>query len=52
MLISILPKYAVYQVMSHIKGKRAIYIARNYLGKRKNFAGEHFWAKGYYVPTA
>ena len=36
----------------HIKGKSAIHIARNYLGKRKNFTGQHFWARGYYVSTA
>jgi len=34
-----------------IKGKSAIYIARNFLGKRRNFVGESFWARGYYVST-
>ena len=50
-LISIPPKYAVSQVVGYIKGKSAIYIARNYLGKRRNFIGQHFWARGYYVST-
>jgi putative transposase len=50
-LISIPPKYAVSQVVGYIKGKSAIYIARNYLGKRRNFKGQHFWARGYYVST-
>ena len=37
MLISIPPKYAVAQVVGYIKGKSAIYIARNYLGRQRNF---------------
>jgi putative transposase len=41
----------VSQVIGYIKGKSAIYIARNYMGQRKNFTGQHFWARGYYVST-
>jgi putative transposase len=51
MLISIPPKYAVAQVVGYIKGKSAIHIARNYMGRQRNFTGEHFWARGYYVST-
>jgi len=51
MLISIPPKYAVSQVVGFIKGKSAIQIARNFMGNRKNFTGQHFWARGYYVST-
>jgi putative transposase len=51
MLLSIPPKYAVAQVLGFIKGKSAIHIARTYLGRRQNFTGEHFWARGYYVST-
>ena len=51
MLISIPPKYAVAQVVGYIKGKSAIHIARNYLGRRRNFVGQHFWARGYFVST-
>ena len=51
MLMSIPPKYAVSQVVGHVKGKSAIWIARNYYGKRTNFTGQHFWARGYYVST-
>jgi len=50
-LISIPPKYSVSQVMGFIKGKSAIHIARTFVGKRKNFVGQHFWAKGYLVST-
>ena len=51
MMISIPPKYAVAHVVGFIKGKSAIHIARNYMGHRKNFTGQHFWARGYYVFT-
>ena len=51
MLIAIPPKYAVSQVIGYIKGKSAIHIARNYGGRQRNFTGEHFWARGYYVST-
>ena len=51
-LLSIPPKYAVAQVVGFIKGKSAIHIARNFQGRKKNFVGEHFWARGYYVATA
>ena len=50
-LIAIPPKYAVSQVVGFIKGKRAIAIARTYLGRRKNFTGQSFWARGYDVST-
>jgi putative transposase len=51
MLISIPPKYAVSQVIGFIKGKSAIHIARTYVGQRKNFTGQNFWARGYFVST-
>ena len=50
-LISIPPKYSVSQVVGYIKGKSAIHIARTYMGRQRNFTGEHFWARGYYVST-
>jgi len=50
-LISIPPKYAVSQVVGFIKGKSAISIARNFMGRRKNFTGQNFWARGYHVST-
>jgi REP-associated tyrosine transposase len=51
MLLSIPPKYAVAQVVGYLKGKSAIYLARTYGGRRRNFLGEHFWARGYFVST-
>jgi putative transposase len=50
-LISIPPKYAVAQVVGYLKGKSAIHIARAYMGRKKNFTGQHFWARGYFVST-
>ncbi len=38
--------------MGYIKGKRAICIARDYMGRGKNFTGMSFWARGYFVSTA
>jgi putative transposase len=52
MLVTIPPKYAVAQVIGFMKGKSAIAIARKYQGKERNYAGEHFWARGYAVSTA
>src|SRR6266700_4186869 len=49
MLISIPPKYAVSQVIGFIKGKSAIHLARVYGGRTRNFVGQHFWARGYFV---
>jgi putative transposase len=50
-MISIPPKYAVAQVVGYIKGKSAIHLARTYAGRRRNFVGQHFWARGYFVST-
>ena len=52
MLISIPPKYSVSQIVGFIKGKSAIYIARNFMGKKRNFTGMNFWARGFFVSTA
>ncbi|WGS88159.1 IS200/IS605 family transposase [Methylomonas sp. UP202] len=51
MLISIPSKYAVSQVIGYIKGKSAIHLARVYGEKKRNFVGQHFWARGYFVST-
>jgi putative transposase len=51
MCISIPPKYAVSNVVGYLKGKSAIQIARQFGGRQRNFTGEHFWARGYFVST-
>ena len=51
MLLSISPKHAVADVIGYIKGKSAIHIAREFAGRPRNFVGQHFWARGYFVST-
>ena len=51
MMILIPPKYAVSQVIGYIKGKSAIHMARTYGERQRNFTGQHFWAREYFVST-
>lgn len=51
MIISIPPKYSVSSVIGYIKGKSAIAVARKFGGRKRNFNGERFWARGYAVST-
>ena len=51
MMIAIPPKYAVSQVIGFIKGKSAIHLARVYGERKRNFIGQHSWARGYFVST-
>ena len=51
MLISIPPKYAVSHVIGYMKGKSAIHVARTFMERKRNFVGQHLWARGYFVST-
>ena len=51
MMISIPPKHQVSQVVGFIKGKSAIHLARVYSERKRNFTGQNFWARGYFVST-
>ena len=51
MCLSVPPKFAVSNVVGYLKGKSAIAIARKFRGRQRNFNGEHFWARGYFVST-
>jgi putative transposase len=51
MLVAIAPKYAVSEVVGYIKGKSAIHLARVYAERQRNYRGQHFWARGYFVST-
>ncbi|ELQ01990.1 IS200/IS605 family transposase [Xanthomonas translucens] len=51
MILKIPPKLAVSQVVGYIKGKSAIHLARVYAERKRNFVGQHFWARGYFVST-
>ena len=49
--LSIPPKFSVANTVGFLKGKSAIRIHRDFLGRKRNFSGRHFWAKGYCVST-
>ena len=49
--LSVPPKYSVSSVVGFIKGKSAIHLARVYAERKRNFAGQSFWARGYFVST-
>lgn len=51
MMLRIPPKYAVSQVVGFMKGKSAIHLARVYSERKRNFVGQHFWSRGYFVST-
>lgn len=50
-MIAIPPKYAVSRVVGFIKDKSAIHLARVYGERKRNFVGQHFWARGFWVST-
>jgi putative transposase len=37
--------------LGYIKGKSAIHLARVYGERKRNFVGQHFRARGYFVST-
>ncbi len=51
LLLSVPPKFSVANTVGFLKGKSAIRIHREYLGRTLNFSGYHFWARGYCVST-
>ena len=50
-LLGIPPKVSVANTVGFLKGKSAIRIHREYLGRQRNFTGYHLWARGYCVST-
>jgi len=50
-MILIPPKHAVSTVVGYMKGKSAIHLARTYGERKQNYAGQSFWARGYFVST-
>jgi putative transposase len=51
MMVLIPPKHSVSHVVGYIKGKSAIRVARDFMGRHRSFRGYHFWARGYFVST-
>jgi putative transposase len=50
MCLGIPPKYSVANTVGQLKGKSAIMIHQKY-GRKRNFVGLNFWARGYCVST-
>ena len=50
MMIAIPPKCAVSNVVGYIKGKSHSF-GSGVLGSKRNFAGQSFWARGYFLST-
>jgi len=49
--LSVPPKFSVAHTVGYLKGKSAIRIHREHLGKGRNYTGFHFWSRGYCVST-
>ena len=49
--LSIAPKFSVANTVGFLKGKSAIRIHREYLKRKRQFTGFHFWVRGYCVST-
>ena len=51
MILKIPPKFAPSEIIGYLKGKSAIAVARQFGGRKRNFNGEKFWARGYAIST-
>jgi len=51
MLLNVPPKVAVSAVVGYIKGKSAIHVAKHFLKRQRNYAGQSLWARGFFVDT-
>jgi putative transposase len=51
LLLSIPPKFSIANTVGYVKGKSAIRIHRQFLGRERKYTGFHFWARGYCVST-
>ena len=49
--LAIPPKYSVSTIVGYLKGKSTMIIFERYSHLRRNFKGNTFWARGYYVNT-
>jgi len=49
--LSIPPKYSVSSIVGYLKGKSTMIIFERYSRLRRNFKGNSFWARGYFVNT-
>ena len=49
MMIELPPKYAVLRVIGFIKNRSVIHLSKRYGERNRNFVGQHFWVRGYFV---
>jgi len=49
--LAIPPKYSVAMTVGYLKGKSAIRVHRELLGRKRGFTNLHFWIRGYCVST-
>jgi putative transposase len=52
LLLSVPPTLSPSRVMQAIKGKSSNRLMRDFRSLRKEFWGQHFWARGYFVATS
>lgn len=51
MCLSIPPKFSVSMAIDYIKGKSAVRVHREFMGRKQQFTGFHFWAPSYCEST-
>ena len=51
LVMSVLPKYAVSEVMGYLKGKLSLRVFQKYERVGKRYWGRHLWSRGYCVST-
>jgi hypothetical protein len=51
LVLSIVPKYAVSNLMGYLKDKLATRLFARYERLRRRYWGRHFWSRGYCVST-
>jgi putative transposase len=51
LIVSILPKYAVSNIMGYLKGKLSIRLFQQYERLGRRYWGQHLWSRGYCVST-
>lgn len=51
MLVSIAPKYSVWEVVGYLKGKSSLMIFEKHANLKYEYGNRHFWCRGYCVDT-
>ncbi|GAA0291548.1 putative transposase [Gracilibacillus halotolerans] len=51
MLVSIPPKFSVFQFMRYLKGKSSLMIFNRHANLKYKYGNRKFWCRGFYVDT-